>query len=257
MTATVSPLAYWSTTALLAMGCTALCVGARRRPGGWVVGVARVLGLLLAADAVSYTIALLIAGQWSTRTSLPLALCNVAVVVGAIACWWRVALLVELTYFWGLAGTFQAVITPDLSVGFPHLVFFQYLIGHLGIVTAGLFLVVGVRIVPRPYSVGRVFAITLAYAAFVGLIDMLTGANYMFLRHPPGEWTLLRLLGPWPWYLLSACGVALVLFTLLDLPFWSGRRKDAERRTGRVGADRQSSVPTAAPGGPTTAATRP
>lgn len=259
MTATVSPLAYWSTTALLAVGCTALCLGARRHPGAWVVGVARVIGLLLAADAVSYTIALLIARDWSPKTSLPLALCNVAVVVGSIACWWRVALLVELTYFWGLAGTLQAVITPDLSVGFPHLVFFQYLIGHLGIVTAGLFLVVGLRIVPRPYSVGRVFGITLAYAAFVGLIDTLTGANYMFLRRPPGEWTVLRLLGPWPWYLLSAVGVALVMFTLLDAPFWAGRRRDAEHRRVRVGADlaRESSVPPAAPMGSTTAAHRP
>jgi hypothetical integral membrane protein (TIGR02206 family) len=98
------------------------------------------------------------------------------------------------------------------------------MVGHLGIVTAALFLVVGMRIVPRPGAVPRVFAITLGYTALVGLVDALTGANYMFLRRPPGEWTLLRLLGPWPWYLASAAAVALVLFTLLDLPFWPGRR---------------------------------
>jgi uncharacterized membrane protein YwaF len=69
-----------------------------------------------------------------------------------------------------------------------------------------------------------VFAITLAYSAFVGIVDATTGANYMFLRSPPGEWTLLRVLGPWPWYVASAAGVAVVLFTLLDAPFWSGRR---------------------------------
>ena len=47
----------------------------------------------------------------------------------------------------------------------------------------------------------------------------------MFLRSPPGEWTLLRLLGPWPWYVVSAAGVALVLLTLLDAPFWPQRRR--------------------------------
>ncbi len=104
---------------------------------------------------MSYSVGLAVQGTWSPKTSLPLALCDVGVLVAAAACWWRVTLLVELTYFWGLAGTLQAVITPDLNVGFPHLVFFQYLVGHVGIVAAALFLVVGMRIVPRRRSVVR------------------------------------------------------------------------------------------------------
>jgi hypothetical integral membrane protein (TIGR02206 family) len=149
------------------------------------------------------------------------------VLVAAAACLWRTPLLVELTYFWGLAGTLQGVLTPDLSVGFPHLVFWQYVVGHLGIVFAALFLVVGLGIAPRRYAVPRVVAITLGYTALVGLVDAITGANYMFLRRPPGEWTLLRLLGPWPWYLASATGVTIVLFLALDAPFWASRRRQA------------------------------
>ncbi len=180
---------------------------ARRRPGPWCVVAARVIGLLLAADAVSWVVALAVQGTFSARTSLPRP--ALAALVAAAACWWRISLLVELTYFWGLAGTLQAVITPDLNVGFPHLVFFQYMVGHLGIVLAAVFLVVGLRITPRPRAVPRVFTITLAYTALVGLVDGLTGADYMFLRSPPGNWTLLRSsdLGPgtwsrppgWPW----------------------------------------------------------
>ncbi len=147
------------------------------------------------------------------------------VVVAAVACWWRAPLLVEVTYFWGLAGTLQGVLTPDLDVGFPHLVFFQYVVGHTGIVLAALFLVVGMGIEPRRGSVLRVWTITVAYSGVVGLVDAVTGANYMFLRRPPGEWTLLRLLGPWPWYLLSAAGVALALFGALYAPFWWARRR--------------------------------
>jgi uncharacterized membrane protein YwaF len=47
----------------------------------------------------------------------------------------------------------------------------------------------------------------------------------MFLRRPPSTWTLLKLLGPWPWYIASAAGVALVLLMLLDSPFWIARRR--------------------------------
>jgi hypothetical integral membrane protein (TIGR02206 family) len=225
ITATVTPAAYWSTVVASAAACVTLCMAGRRHPGPWTVTVARVIGGLLFADAISYTVGLVVQGTWTPKTSLPLALCDVGVLVAALACWWRKPLLVELTYFWGLAGTLQAVLTPDLNVGFPHLVFFQYLTGHLGIVLAALFLVVGMGITPRSDAVPRVFAITLGYTVLVGLVDWVIGANYMFLRRPPGEWTLLRLLGPWPWYLLSASVVALGLFTLLDLPFWSERHR--------------------------------
>lgn len=237
---TVSPLAYWSAVASAALGCAVLCGAARRRPGPWTGATARVLSLLLGADVVSFTVASAVGGTWSAKTSLPLALCDAGVVVAAAACWWRRPLLVELTYFWGLAGTLQAVVTPDLNVGFPHLVFFEYLVGHIGIVVAAVFLVVGMRIVPRRGSVVRVFTITLGYTALVGIVDAVTGANYMFLRSPPGEWTLLRVLGPWPWYVLSAAGVALLLLTVLDAPFWSERR-----RVSPAGAS-------SSPGGPTT-----
>jgi hypothetical integral membrane protein (TIGR02206 family) len=199
--------------------CIGLCVAARRRPGPWTQVAARLIGVVLAADAVSYVVATIAQGTFSWSTSLPLALCNVAVVVAATACWWPLLLLVELTYFWGLAGTLQGVATPDLGVGFPHLVFFQYVVGHVGIVTAALFLVVGLRIEPAPGAPWRVFAITALYTTFVGVVDALSGANYMFLRAPPGNWTVLRLLGPWPWYVVSAAGVGLCLLLLLDLPF--------------------------------------
>ena len=225
MNAVVSAGPYWTAVALAVLGCATLCVEARRHPGRWHVKVARLIGLVLIADAVVYSIGLAVAGTWSASTSLPLALCNAAVVVAAAACWWQVRLLVELTYFWGMAGTLQGVATPDLSTGFPHLVFFEYVVGHHGIVVAALCLVIGMGLAPRPGAVRRVFAVTVGYTAFVGIVDWLTGANYMFLRSPPAEWTLLRLLGPWPWYVLSAVGVGFVLIVVLDIPFWAGRHR--------------------------------
>jgi hypothetical integral membrane protein (TIGR02206 family) len=232
VTATVSPAAYWGSVSVGAVVCAGLCLRARRHPGSWCSVTARVIGTLLLADAVSYSLALAVDGTWSARTSLPLALCDVAVLVAAGACWLRTPLLVELTYFWGLAGTLQAVATPDLNTGFPHLVFFQYVVGHVGIVVAALFLVLGMRLTPRRGAVPRVFVLTAGYTAAVGLIDGLTGANYMFLRAPPGEWTILRLLGPWPWYVVSAAGVAFVLLVLLDLPFRAARQPTLREKRG-------------------------
>jgi hypothetical integral membrane protein (TIGR02206 family) len=215
-----TPGAYWIAVATGAVLCAGLCIAARRWPGHWVGWAGRAISVVLVVDAVLFVSVPLVQGHWSVQTCLPLALCDVALIVAAVACWWPHWLLaVELTYFWGLAGTLQAVVTPDLSAGFPHLEFFEFVAGHLGIVIAALFLVVGLRLAPRRGSVSRVFVITAVYTAFVGWFDWLTGSNYMYLASIPRHGSLLSVLGPWPWYILSAAGVALVLLLLLDVPF--------------------------------------
>lgn len=219
-----TPLAYWVAVAVAAVAVVLLCIACRQRPGPWVTWAGRAIALTLAIDALVFLATPVVRGGWSVRTSLPLALCDVALVVAAVACWWPGWLLgVELTYYWGLTGTLQAVLTPDLGASFPQLEFFQFVVGHLGIVVAALFLVVGLRIEPRRGSVPRVFGITTAYALVVGVFDWAIGANYMYLAAPPGRTTLLSVLGPWPWYLVSATVIAFVLLVLLDLPFRHSR----------------------------------
>jgi hypothetical integral membrane protein (TIGR02206 family) len=217
-------VAYWVAVAIGAVVCAVLCAACRHRPGPWVVWAGRAISAVLVADAVVFLVRPLLEGTWSVRTSLPLALCNAALVVAAIACWSpRWPLAVELTYFLGMAGTLQAVITPDLAAGYPELEFFQFVVAHIGIVIAALFLVVGLRLTPRPGSVLRVFTITVAFTALVGVFDWVTGSNYMYLASPPSNATLLSLLGPWPWYLASAAGIALALLVVLDAPFHRSR----------------------------------
>ena len=211
-----TPAAYWIAVSMGTMICVSLCVACRRWPGPWVGWAGRAISVILVADAVLFVSIPLAEGHWSVQASLPLALCDVALIVAAIACWWpRWMLAVELTYFWGLAGTLQAVVTPDLSAGFPQLEFFMFVVGHLGIVIAALFLVVGLQLKPRSGSVMRVFTITAAYTAFVGSFNWLTGSNYMYLAAVPTHGSLLSVLGPWPWYILSAAAVALVLLLIL------------------------------------------
>jgi len=126
---------------------------------------------------------------------------------------------VEVSYFWGLAGTIQALFTPDVPQHFPSYPYFQYYIAHGGVVAASLILVVGMRLHPRPWAVVRVAGLTIAYAALVGITDAVTGANYMYLRSKPPSPTLLDVLGPWPLYIFSATLIAFVLFAILDAPF--------------------------------------
>jgi uncharacterized membrane protein YwaF len=62
-----------------------------------------------------------------------------------------------------------------------------------------------------------------ALAALDAFANLVTGGNYMYLRHTPDMPNLLDLLGGWPWYIVAAAGLAVAIFIVLDLPFSIGR----------------------------------
>ena len=72
---------------------------------------------------------------------------------------------------------------------------------------------------PRPGAVRRIFALTVVFAIVVGLIDLGTGGNYMYLRQVPVSGSLLDLMGPWPWYIAAGAVLTLVVLAILDTPF--------------------------------------
>ncbi len=206
---------------------TVLCLSARSRPGRLVTPVAAVMGVLLVLSEAAWIAWLIVHRAWSLDVGLPLQVCDAATLLAAVALWTRARQLVELTYFWACAGTVQALITPDVPEPYPSFVYFQYYISHGLVVAAALFLVIGLRISPARGAVVRASMLTLGYAAAVGLVDAVTGGDYMFLRAPPPTPSLLDLMGGWPWYLATATMLGVVLFVLLNLPFQLGSRRVA------------------------------
>ena len=219
---------HLATLAVIAALIASLVVAARLRPGPWTVFACRILAIVIIANEAAWWVWLARQGTWSASYALPFQLCDVAGIVAAAALWFRQPLLVELTYFWGLAGTANGLITPDVSDHFPTFGFLQYFIAHGAIVAAALVLVIGLRIAPRPGAVIRVFGLTFGLLMLDAGTNLLTGGNYMYLRHTPGAHSLLDVLGPWPWYIGGAAAVALVLFAILDLPFSVGRYRQRQ-----------------------------
>lgn len=223
----------FSSAHLIALGGT-LLLGAvmvplvRLRPGRTARVACAALGVFLIVQETAYELVLLANHTFTLQYSLPLFLCDVVAYVGGVALILPVPLLVELTWFWGLAGTLQGLLTPDVDFPFPSWDWLQFYGDHGGVVVAALVLVAGRRIHPRRGAALRVFAITAAFTALVGLVDVATGGNYMYLRRVPSEGSLLNLLGPWPWYIAGATGLALLFLVLLDLPFWRERRRAAD-----------------------------
>jgi hypothetical integral membrane protein (TIGR02206 family) len=155
--------------------------------------------------------------EW--KTLLPLELCDAALVLAVLALLRPRQTLVEIVYFWAGSGSVLAMLTPELPWGFPRWEFVVFFGLHGLVLAAALVLVFGLGLRPRPAAAWRTLGITAGWAAFVGIVNLLLGTNFMDLRHKPSVATPLDWMGPWPVY-IGVCGVvALVLFHALALPF--------------------------------------
>jgi hypothetical integral membrane protein (TIGR02206 family) len=160
-------------------------------------------------------------GLWTVQTLLPLNLCNLMVLLSVFTLLTRSQAGYEFIYLLGIPAAAQVLITPALGPwGFPHSLFFQIFISHGGIILAALYLTLGEGMRPAGWrSVGQVALWTTLYALVIFGLNQLIGSNYLFLAYKPAADTLLNLLGPWPWYILSMEAIGLVLVVLMYLPF--------------------------------------
>lgn len=176
-------------------------------------------GVLLVNDA-AYHLWLWANGFWSLQYSLPLHMCSVMVIVSAMTLLTGSRRLYPYTYFLGIGGAMQALLTPPLTYyGFPHYLFFQTFISHGLIVTAALYMTIVRGYRPTLRSLWQVLVGTHLYMVVVAGVNMLLGSNYMFLARKPDVVTLLDVLAPWPWYLLWMEALGLVVIGVLYLPF--------------------------------------
>lgn len=166
-------------------------------------------------------------GTWQLAEHLPLHLCSFALLLSVFALATRRQFAFELAYFWALVGATQALLTPDASRwAMGELDAFWNFLSHGVVILNVLWLVFveGTRV--RRGAWLRVFAATNAVALAVGVIDWISGYNYLFLREKPGVDNPF-LVGEWPVYLLVLQGVAFLAFYLLEQPMrWASAREE-------------------------------
>lgn len=180
---------------------------------------------LLIINEISYHVWNIVNHRWSLQWNLPLHLCSIFVWLSAYMLVTKSHLIFEFAYFLGISAAIQPLLTPDAGIyGFPHFYPIQLFISHGSIIAAAVFMAAVEGYRPRPAAIWRIAIWGNLYLLVVTGINLLIGSNYLYTLHRPHIATLLDYLGPWPWYLLSAEGVALALFGLLYLPFFLGRR---------------------------------
>ena len=182
--------------------------------------VAGLLAGMLLVNYVGYEIYLAITAGLTLPKALPFQLCDWAMVAIMVALLTGRERWIEVAYFWGIGGTLQAIITPDLKYPFPDIRFVTFFVAHSGIVVAIAFVMLMKQFRPQWFSVVRVFAWSELYFVLTLTVDLLTGENYGYLLHPPPSASLLDLLSHnRVIYILEMHLLALIFYVVLYLPF--------------------------------------
>jgi hypothetical integral membrane protein (TIGR02206 family) len=217
---------HWTVLALLLLGAALLVWLGRRQTDaqarlfGRVFGTAilAVLGAALVSDLTHPNIAGLV----------PLQLCDLAELVGAYALWMQRHWAFTLVYYWGLALSTQALLTPDLGApDFPSHVFLSFFSLHLLVVWTAVYLTWGRRNRPTWRDYRFAVVTTLGWMAFTIAFNTIAGTNFGYLNDKPPTASILDLFGPWPVYLLTEIAVVAPVWALMTWP-WERARRNAE-----------------------------
>ena len=178
------------------------------------------LSLVLVLNYLAYLALIRGMGVHSWSQMLTMQLCDWAMLVVIVAMWTGNRSWFEVAYFWGIGGTVQAVLTPNLAYGFPDFRFFSFFISHCGIIIGIVFLMLTRKYRTYPFSIVKVFLWSELYFVVTMITDRITGYNYGFLLHKPEAFSILSFLSDSrPLYLLQFHLLALVFFTVLYAPF--------------------------------------
>lgn len=152
--------------------------------------------------------------------TLPLQLCHLTAAAAALLLITRWRLLRPLVYFWGLALSTQALVTPSLTEGpalYPYWFFWATHGMIVGVALYDLF-ALGYRPTLRDYGIAC--AAAAGYFALVLPLDIAFGWNYGFVGpDKPEVRTIVDALGPWPGRLVPMVALVAGVMGLLLVPW--------------------------------------
>ncbi|WJJ97611.1 YwaF family protein [Algibacter luteus] len=159
-------------------------------------------------------------GNYNITTDLPLYLCSLLGLVIPVFTYYRKYWMYEVLLFWIIGGTLQAVLTPDIALGFPSFDYFRYWVVHLGLLIVIFYVTYVLNMQPKLKSVFKSFFALQLYVIIMIAVNYMLDANYFYLNEKPQSASLLDYFGDWPWYILVGQIIIIPLFLLIYLPFY-------------------------------------
>ncbi|WP_191565522.1 TIGR02206 family membrane protein [Metabacillus idriensis] len=158
-------------------------------------------GFLL-ISMLSHQLWLVQEGAWKAKSSLPLHLSDLAVILAIVMLITKSTKLFQFMFFAGIASSVQAILTPDLGkYSFPHFQYIVFFLTHGGVIIACLFMLLAYHLRPTWSSLWVSVLIVNGYAVCIYFLNKLLDSNYLYIKKKPDNASLLDALGEWPMYL--------------------------------------------------------
>ena len=166
-------------------------------------------------------------GVWYVANDLPLHMCGLSLITSTYALYTKSQTAFELSYFLGLGGALQAIVTPDpgrfpLDVS----VFWNFL-SHGIIIMNVLWLIFIENMRCRRGSFLNIILITNAGVFIISFLNSVLGGNYWFIcQKPSGESPFI--IGEWPLYFIGFEMFGIIVLGLFYIPMIILRRKGVQ-----------------------------
>lgn len=162
----------------------------------------------------------------------PLQLCHLTALAAAVLLVTRWQWLRPLVYFWGIALSTQALLTPALAEGPALYPFWFFWITHGLIIVVALYDVAVHGYRPRWRDYGIACAGAALYVAAILPLNLAFGWNYGFVGPSrPESRSIVDLLGAWPERLVPIVLIVAAAMALLMLPWQLARKAGRDRGT--------------------------
>ena len=180
------------------------------RPLGWLV-----IAVELARLTIEWS---LLGAPW--QEALPLHLCRIAALMSGWLLIRPSYRWFEVTYFFVLAAGLNALLTPEMAVGFPSPSYLLYFVAH-GLPWVATLLAAGLNgYRPTFVSIHKAMLAMIVLALVVATpVNLLIGSNYFYLCQKPAGLNAVEGMGEWPTYLLGLVTAAWVSSILVWLPW--------------------------------------
>ena len=137
----------------------------------------------------------------------------------------------EVSFFWGIGGGINALITPDIPKTFPDPQYILFFIGHGLLIIAIAYACIALKNRPTLASVKNGIYVSLSILPIIYVVNMLLGppANYWYLGTKPIGESILDFFPEPPLHIPLLIIIGAVLFFIIYSPYWiydKFKRKD-------------------------------
>jgi len=161
---------------------------------------------------------LVINDLWSASTDMALHMCGFSLILTSWALYSKRQYAFELSYFWGIAGASQAILTPDFTDIWNPLGVFVFFFSHTMIILNVIWLMVveGMRL--RKSALLNTILITNGFVFLMSIINQFIDGNYWYICVRPNADSPF-LMGEWPYYIIGIQFFGVLIMGLIFLPW--------------------------------------